>query len=143
MFGVITLMSAKQILAYGEDSLVISTRAMILQRAGYNVAQTTRAADLVPLVQGIFFDLLLIGDSFRTPEIVRIVQRLREQFPALPIAMIQDEKEERDPWSTAFVSSNPEQMLNSIRLLLESNRKPVNRNTGAGNFRTMQSAAGR
>jgi len=143
MFGVITLMSAKQILAYGEDSLVISTRAMILQRAGYSVAQTTHATDLVPLVRGIFFDLLLIGDSLRTPENVRIVQRLREQFPKLLIAMVQDEKEERDPWSTAFVSSNPEQMLNSIRLLLESNRKPVKSDSVVRRFRTMQSAAGR
>ena len=136
-------MSAQQILAYGEDSLVISTRAMILQRAGYSVAQTTRATDLVPLVRGIFFDLLLIGDSLRTPENVRIVQRLREQFPKLLIAMVQDEKEERDPWSTAFVSSNPEQMLNSIRLLLESNRKPVKSDSVVRRFRTMQSAAGR
>jgi len=136
-------MSAQQILAYGEDSLVISTRAMILQRAGYSVAQTTRATDLVPLVRGIFFDLLLIGDSLRTPENVRIVQRLREQFPKLLIAMVQDEKEERDPWSTAFVSSNPEQMLNSIRLLLESDRKPVKSDSVVRRFRTMQSAAGR
>ena len=142
MFGVITLMSAKQILAYGEDSLVISTRAMILQRAGYNVAHTTRATDLVPLLRGIFFDLLLIGDSFRTLENVRIVQRLREQFPTLPIAMVQDEKEERDPWSTAFVCSNPEQMLNSVRLLFESNRKPMNSDSVVRNVRTMQSAAG-
>ena len=136
-------MPAKQILAYGEDSLVISTRAMILQRAGYNVAQTTRAADLAPLLRGIFFDLLLIGDSFRTPENVRIVQRLREQFPTLSIAMVQDEKEERDPWSTAFVSSSPEQMLNAVRLLLENNRKPVNSDPVVRKFRTMQSAAGR
>src|SRR5438270_11303934 len=115
-------MNPKRILAYGEDPLVISTRAMILQRAGYDVAHTTRLIDVVPLLQGIFFDMLLIGDSIRTPQNVRLAQRLREQFPALLIAMVQDEKEDRDPWSTAFLSSNPEQMLNSIAFLLRDHR---------------------
>lgn len=135
-------MTAKRILAYGEDSLVISTRAMILQRAGYDVAHTTCATDLVPLLSGIFFDLLLVGDSLRTPQNVHLVQLLRQQFPALTIAMVQDEKEERDPWSTAFVSSNPEQMLNAIQLLLEKNRKPSASSSSKRDFKTMYSAAG-
>ena len=124
-------MNSKRILAYGEDSLVISTRAMILQRAGYDVSYTTQAANLVPLLNGIFFDMLLIGDSLRTNENVRLAQGIRDQFPNLLIAMVQDEREDRDPWSTAFVSSNPEQMLNSIGRLLESHRKPA-RGTGSG-----------
>ena len=135
-------MNPKRILAYGEDPLVISTRAMILQRAGYDVAHTTRLIDVVPLLQGIFFDMLLIGDSIRTPQNVRLAQRLREQFPALLIAMVQDEKEDRDPWSTAFVTSTPEQMLSSINLLLEVNRKPVTSNVVPSKLRAMQSAAG-
>src|SRR5947209_19111602 len=143
MFDQLPLMPVKQILAYGEDTLVISTRAMILRRAGYEVVHTTSAPDLVPLLRGIHFDLLLIGDSLRTKENVRIVQRVREQFPALMIAMVQDEKEERDPWSTAFVTSTPEQMLNSIGLLLEGNRKPIAGNVSAHNPRVMHTAAGR
>src|SRR4051812_630022 len=112
-------MNSKRILAYGEDALVISTRAMILQRAGYDVAHTTCMVDVLPLLHGIFFDLLLIGDSIRMHQNVRLVQSVREQFPALLIAMVQDEKEDRDSWSTAFVSSNPEQMLTSLDLLFE------------------------
>jgi hypothetical protein len=135
-------MPIKHILAYGEDALVISTRAMILRRAGYDVVPTTSAADLAPLLRGIYFDLFLIGDSLRTRENVSIVQRVREQFPALTIAMVQDEKEERDPWSTAFVTSTPEQMLKSIGLLLEGNRKPTG-NVKATNRRVMHTAAGR
>ena len=53
-------MTAKRILAYGDDALVISTRAMILQRVGYDVIHTTRASDVAPLLGGIFFDMLLI-----------------------------------------------------------------------------------
>ena len=136
-------MNPKRILAYGEDSLVIATRAMILQRAGYDVAHTTHAADLAPLLRGIFFDMLLVGDSMRTRENVYLVQRIREQFPKLIIGMVQDEKEDRDPWSTAFLSSNPEQMLNSIRLLLEAPRKPVSANGSARQFKAMHNAAGR
>jgi len=136
-------MSSKTILAYGEDALVISTRAMILHRAGYEVAHTTRAADVPALLRGIFFDMLLIGDSLRTGGNVRLVQHLREQFPTLTIAMVQDEEEERDPWSSGFVSSNPEQMLDSIRLLLENNRKPVASDVAVPAFKVMQSAAGR
>ena len=136
-------MNPKRILAYGEDPLVISTRAMILQRAGYDVAHTTRLIDVVPLLQGIFFDMLLIGDSIRTPQNVRLAQRLREQFPALLIAMVQDEKEDRDPWSTAFLSSNPEQMLNSIAFLLRDHRKPAVSHSDSGNLKVMQTAAGR
>jgi len=136
-------MNSRRILAYGEDSLVIATRAMILQRAGYEVVHTTRMADLAPLLQGIVFDMILIGDSLRTPENVLLVQRLRAQFPALPIAMVQDEKEDHDPWSTAFVCSSPEQMLNSIRNLLEDRqRKPAASDSGNGNLRVMRSAAG-
>jgi len=135
-------MTSKRILAYGEDALVISTRAMILQRAGYEVAHTTCAADLIPLLGGIFFDLLLIGDSMRTPQNVHLAQSLRQQFPALIIAMVQDEKEERDPWSTAFVSSSPEQMLSSIHLLLEKDRKPVASSRAKRDARAMYSAAG-
>ena len=37
------IMSSKTILAYGEDALVISTRAMILHRAGYEVAHYPRS----------------------------------------------------------------------------------------------------
>jgi len=51
--------------------------------------------------------MLLLGDSLRTYENVLLVERLREQFPKLIILMVQDEKEDRDRWSTAFVSSNP------------------------------------
>src|SRR5690242_10594581 len=118
-------MSMKRILAYGEDAHVISTRAMILQRAGYDVAHTTRPNELVPLLRGISFDMLLIGDSLRTPQNVRLVQALREQFPLLTIVMVQDEKDERDPWSTAFVSSGPEQLVNAVGFFLNDNRKPV------------------
>ena len=115
---------------------------MILRRAGYGVVHTTSAADLAPLLRGIYFDLVLIGDSLRTKQNVRIVQQVREEFPALTIAMVQDEKDERDPWSTAFVTSTPEQMLISINLLLEVNRKPVTSNVVPSKLRAMQSAAG-
>jgi hypothetical protein len=136
-------MNSKRILAYGEDALVISTRAMILQRAGYDVAHTTCMVDVLPLLHGIFFDLLLIGDSIRMHKNVRLVQSVREQFPALLIAMVQDEKEDRDSWSTAFVSSNPEQMLTSLDLLFEDHRKPAASDRGLRNFKVMHSAAGR
>jgi len=131
----------KRILAYGEDVHVISTRAMILQRAGYDVAHTTRADELVPLLRGIPFDMLLVGDSLRTLENVRLVQCLREQFPALNIVMVQDEKDERDPWSTGFVSSGPEQLVNAVGVFLNE-RKPARSNTAEIKPRAMQSAAG-
>lgn len=119
-------MHRRRILAYGEDTLVISTRAMILHRAGYDVIQTTRSSDLIPLLRGIFFDMLLVGDSLRTLENVKLVKRLREHFPKLAIVMVQDEKEDHDAWSTAFVSSSPEQMLIGISAVLEeSPRKPI------------------
>ena len=132
----------KRILAYGDDVHVISTRAMVLQRAGYDVAHTTRADELVPLLRGILFDLLLIGDSLRTSKNVRLVQALREQFPTLPIVMVQDEKDERDPWSTAFVSSGPEHIVNAVRFFLEGNRKPIRSDGIPGEPKAMQSAAG-
>jgi CheY-like chemotaxis protein len=135
-------MSMKRILAYGEDAHVISTRAMILQRSGYDVAHTTRADELVSLLRGIFFDMLLIGDSLRTPQNVRLVQRLREQFPTLTIVMVQDEQDERDPWSTAFVSSGPEQLVNAVRLVLKDNRKPVKSSAAEIKLKAMHSTAG-
>jgi|SRR5205823_12558134 hypothetical protein len=135
-------MSIKRILAYGEDAHVICTRAMILQRAGYDVAHTTRAADLAPLLRGIFFDMLLMGDSLRTSENVRLVQGLRAQFPKLTIVMVQDEKDERDPWSTAFVSSGPEQIVNAARFFLEGTRKPIRENASEIKPKVMHSAAG-
>ncbi|HVH85224.1 MAG TPA: response regulator [Terriglobales bacterium] len=136
-------MSCRRILAYGEDPLVISTRAMILQRAGYEVVHTTRTSDLAPLLRGIFFDLLLIGDSLRTHPNVRLAHSLREQFPKLPIVMVQDEKEDRDSWSTAFVSSNPEQMLSEIDQILEEHySKPVASEPAVANARAMHIAAG-
>lgn len=131
----------KRILAYGEDVHVISTRAMILQRAGYDVAHTTRADELAPLLRGLSFDMLLVGDSLRTLENVRLVQCLREQFPALNIVMVQDEKDERDPWSTGFVSSGPEQLVNAVGLFLNE-RKPARSNATDIKPRAMQSAAG-
>ena len=135
-------MSMKRILAYGDDAHVISTRAMVLQRAGYDVAHTTRADELAPLLRGILFDLLLIGDSLRTSRNVRLVQGLREQFPTLPIVMVQDEKDERDPWSTAFVSSGPEQIVNAVRFFLEGNGKPIRSHGVQSKPKAMQSAAG-
>lgn len=118
-------MNGKRILAYGEDSLVISTRAMILQRAGYEVVQTTNAADVFTLLTGISFDLLLIGDSVRNSSHVRLAGQVRSHFPQLPIAMVQDEREERDPWSTIFVNSSPESLLKSIATLWKAQKKPV------------------
>jgi len=112
-------MSTKRILAYGEDAHVISTRAMILQRAGYDVVHTTRASELASLLESLPFDLLLMGDCLRTPQNVRLVERLRQQFSTLTIIMVQDEKEERDPWSTAFVSSGPEEIIDAVGLLFE------------------------
>lgn len=118
-------MNGKRILAYGEDSLVISTRAMILQRAGYEVVQTTNVADVFTLLTGISFDLLLMGDSVRNSSHVRVAREVRSHFPQLPIAMVQDEREERDPWSTIFVNSEPESLLKSITTLWKAQKKPV------------------
>lgn len=138
-------MHRRRILAYGEDTLVISTRAMILSRAGYDVTYTTHASELTPLLCGIFFNMLLVGDSLRTPENVKLVKHLREQFPELSIVMVQDEKEDRDPWSTAFVSSSPEQMLNSISLVLEkhSRKSVVGEEIPPQDVKVMHTAAGR
>lgn len=136
-------MFARRILAYGEDSLVVSTRAMILSRAGYQVNHTTRALELIPLLGGIFFDMLLIGDSLRTAQNVRLVKLLREQFPKLAILMVQDEKEDHDPWSTAFVTSNPEQMLNAISAVFEEHsRKLVVSEEAPRQEKSMHTAAG-
>jgi CheY-like chemotaxis protein len=118
-------MNGKRILAFGEDSLVISTRAMILQRAGYEVVQTTNATDVFTLLTGISFDLLLMGDSVRNSNHVRLAREVRNHFPQLPIAMVQDEREERDPWSTIFVNSAPESLLKSIATLWRAAKKPV------------------
>ena len=118
-------MNGKRILAYGEDSLVISTRAMILQRAGYEVVQTTNVADVFTLLTGISFDLLLIGDSVRISSHVRLAREVRSHFPQLPIAMVQDEREERGPWSTIFVNSEPESLLRSLATLWKTHKKPV------------------
>ena len=137
-------MQTRRILAYGEDTFVIATRAMILSRAGYDVTHTTSVLELIPLLHGISFDILLIGDSLRTQENVRLVKRLREHFPKLAIVMVQDEKEDRDPWSTAFVSSSPEQMLIAIRAVLEDpNHKPVASEEIPRQRKVMQTAAGR
>ena len=137
-------MHRRRILAYGEDTLVISTRAMILSRAGYDVTHTTRASELLPLLRGIFFDMLLVGDSLRTPENVRLVKRLREHFPKLAIMTVQDEKEDRDPWSTAFVSSSPEQMLIAIGVVLAGHsHKPVASDEIPRQQKVMHTAAGR
>jgi DNA-binding NtrC family response regulator len=138
-----SFMLPRRILAYGEDTLVISTRAMILRRAGYEVIHTTKPAELLPLLRGIFFDLLLVGDSVRMLQNVRLVKRLREQFPELPMVRVQDEKEDHDPWSTAFVSSSPEQMLNAISLVLEEHsRKPVVSESAPQQEKAMHTAAG-
>jgi hypothetical protein len=118
-------MAAKRILVYGEDRLVISTRAMILQRAGYDVVQTTNPADLLSILQGIVFDIALIGDSIRHQKYVRLVQKLRERLPGLLILMVQDEMDERDAWSSDFVSSTPELLLKAIGNLLDGGKKPV------------------
>lgn|SRR5690242_12801983 len=136
-------MIPRRILAYGEDPFVISTRAMILQRAGYEVVHTTRSSDLVALLHGIAFDMLLLGDSLRTYENVLLAERLRKQFPKLIIMMVQDEKEDRDRWSTAFVSSNPEQMLLAIRTVFEEHqRKPIVAASSAASAKAIGSAAG-
>jgi CheY-like chemotaxis protein len=136
-------MIPRRILAYGEDPFVISTRAMILQRAGYEVVHTTRSSDLVPLLHGIAFDMLLLGDSLRTYENVLLAERLREQFPKLIIMMVQDEKEDRDQWSTAFVSSNPEQMLLAIRMVFEEHyRKPMVTAASSTSAKAISTAAG-
>jgi len=138
-------MHGRRILAYGEDTLVISTRAMILSRAGYDVTHTTHSSEIIPLLGGIVFDMLLVGDSLRTPENVRLVKRLREQFPELSIVMVQDEKEDRDPWSTAFVTSSPEEMLNSISLVLEEHSRKLvaNEEIPRQDVKVMHTAAGR
>ncbi len=136
-------MIPRRILAYGEDPFVISTRAMILQRAGYEVVHTTRSSDVMPLLHGIAFDMLVLGDSLRTYENVLLVERLREQFPKLIIMMVQDEKEDRDRWSTAFVSSNPEQMLSTTRTVFEEHyRKPLVRSATTASAKSIASAAG-
>ena len=83
-----------------------------------------------------------MGDSLRTSENVRLVQGLRAQFPKLTIVMVQDEKDERDPWSTAFVSSGPEQIVNAARLFLEGIRKPIRENASEIKPKVMHSAAG-
>lgn len=134
-------MAAKRILVYGEDRLVISTRAMILQRAGYDVVHTTNAADLLPILEGIVFDLVLVGDAVRHTKHVRLAQKLRECFPGLLIVMVQDDTDERDKWSSDFVSSTPELLVKSVADLLDRGKKPV-ASTGTAHPHTRSSQNG-
>ncbi len=105
------------------DSL-LRTRATMLQRAGYAVVsvlgndQAKAGVDqLLPAV-----DLVMVGFSATYAERIAIVRWLKEQYPQVPVVVLQANSSERFPDANyVTLSEDPEVWLGAIAACLEHN----------------------
>jgi CheY-like chemotaxis protein len=109
--------SGKRILIVCDDESLRSTRALVLESAGYHVKTVSSDDKAMKLLETETFDLVLIGRDLTDVE-KQIDQRLRERYADLRTLKIQIAGEVFSIWPSRTVDSLPIHVLAALAEML-------------------------
>jgi DNA-binding response OmpR family regulator len=82
------LTEMKSILIIEDEFALRHTLALILRRAGYQVATATESQEILPLLTQNFYDLIFIDSNSIQPGPARMITEIRLLAPELPILLL-------------------------------------------------------
>lgn len=110
-----------RILSISYDPSLLTTRQMILEKAGYEVSSALGFAEVLEICQNRHdFDLVLMGHSMPQKDKIALYDALRPNCPA-PLLSILRYGDSRIPQAQYSVRANdgPEALLEAVRDALE------------------------
>lgn len=112
-------MSEKRLLTICDDDVLLTTRHVILHRAGYRVVSAESPAQGLQYLDEQHFDLVIVCHCVRTSEREELVARIREKRTC-PVLVIRAGAADFRTKADAYVHGldSPEDLLKAVAKLL-------------------------
>ena len=110
-----------RILSISPSEVLLTTRQLVLERAGYQVLSLADVSADHAFSKNDKFDLAIIGHNFRAEEKRRIARIINQQFPGLAILELCLHSPEI-PGADFIFNDSPDELLNAIREILAGRR---------------------
>jgi CheY-like chemotaxis protein len=108
--------SDKTILVISDDSVLRSTRTLVLQSVGYSVKSVGSDDEALELLRVERFDLILVGDNYHVDGQPKAGQRIRDLYMGQKILKIQLGG---GPSSSFVVDSQPDHIVAAVARILD------------------------
>jgi DNA-binding NtrC family response regulator len=113
-------MTIPRILSVGSDYILMSSRPLLLRRAGYNVEEAQSVAKAIILVAEDSIDLTLICHTISKQDQQLLVAAVREKRRLMPVLCIRSYAYEIAPYTCIAVDNEPVELLDAVRLATKS-----------------------
>ncbi len=108
-------MQPPRILSIGTDSDLLSTRNLVLRKAGYAVAGATDLPRAIELLRRAWFDIVILCHAIPKNQREEAIGKIRDVQPRASVIALQATSETPDaPVDAVIESFNPEHLLQSI-----------------------------
>jgi len=125
----VTLMAVlKSILSIARYEVLQQTRTLILQRAGYDVAEAATDQQAIAFLEGsLAFDLVIMCHSMPESSILLVAAKIKASRPELPILMVSQGFETTAAQVDSFVQGleSPAALLEMVGFLMMKRAKPA------------------
>jgi CheY-like chemotaxis protein len=118
----------KSILSIGRYKMLQQTRTLILQHAGYEVAEASTDGQAIGFLEGsIAFELVVMCHSVPEPSRLLLAAKIKASHPKLPILMVSQGFETTAAQVDSFVHGleSPASLLHMIDALMMNATKPA------------------
>lgn len=110
-----------ELLAVGNDPMLLMTRGEVLRRLGYSVTTTDSSAVLAQQFRPADFDLVILCHTLSEDERQSIAAFVRYQIPSTPVLAVSPLAAQRFEYADLTVESDPANMIEGIgQVLAES-----------------------
>jgi CheY-like chemotaxis protein len=106
------------ILSVSYDAVLLATREMLLQSAGYTVTSAEGYVDAMKKCHTTDYDLLIIGHSIPHADKEAIIAELRQSCPAPVLALLRPNEPRLIGAAEAIEANRPDLLLSTVRKLL-------------------------
>ena len=112
-------MQSSRILSIGIDSDLLSTRNLVLRKAGYSVAGATDLHRAMDLLRRVWFDMVILCHAIPKEKREQAVEAIKQVQPRANVIALRAGGEQLDAHVDGVVDSfNPEHLLESIAEIL-------------------------
>jgi len=117
-------MPMQRILSVSIDPILLCTRNMILEQAGYTVTAATSARQAIECFETQAFELVILCHAI--PHRSRLAMALKQMRPGVLILMLEAVVAEPDAWADESIESlQPRELLASVCNLLKPEKPKV------------------
>ena len=113
------------VLSVGLDAVLVNTRNLVLQSAGYTVVRAYSLIAALDCFKTFDFDLVLLCQSLPASEKDRLTSWIRATGSRIPVISVSEKHSQRDAFADASVESDPEALLACISEALVKAVKPA------------------